>query len=178
VTRIRWITIAVSVFVLAFGALLVSAVLRGQTQQHGSLVGKPAPAFNLQNIDGATSVRSSALRSRTIVVNFWNTWCVPCRREHPALVEFYDRHRNDPDFAMVGIVREDDARTVRDYVARENVKWTIAMDPNGAAAIAYGTNGQPETYVIGPDGRVAAELWGPANTGDLEQMLARAQGRA
>ncbi|MDQ1520446.1 MAG: cytochrome c biosis protein CcmG, thiol:disulfide interchange protein DsbE [Actinomycetota bacterium] len=177
-TRIRWVTIAVSVFVLALGALLLSAVLRGQTQQHGSLVGKPAPAFNLKNIDGATPVTTAALQSRTIVVNFWNSWCTPCRQEHPALAEFYARHRGDPDFAMVGIVRDDDARAVRDYVTRENVKWTIAMDPNGAAAIAYGTNGQPETYVIGPDGRVAAELWGPANIGDLEQMLARAQGRA
>jgi cytochrome c biogenesis protein CcmG/thiol:disulfide interchange protein DsbE len=177
-TRVRWATVAVGAFVVALGALFLVAVLGDGAESHGSLLGKPAPAFDLVNVDGDTPVTLDDLRGRTIVVNFWNTWCQPCKQEHPSLTEFYDRHRDDPSFAMVGIVREDDARTVRNYVARENVRWTIGMDPKGAAAIAYGTTGQPETFVIGADGIVHAELFGPASVADLEAMLARAQGRS
>jgi cytochrome c biogenesis protein CcmG/thiol:disulfide interchange protein DsbE len=165
-------------FVVALGAVFVVAVGGGPKEQHGSLVGRPAPPFALTDVDGGTPVTTSALQGRTIVVNFWNSWCIPCRQEHPALAEFYARHRDDPSFAMVGIVRDDDAKAVREYVARENVRWTIALDPKGAAAIAYGTTGQPETYVIGPDGTVHAELWGPASVGDLERMYDAAKGTA
>jgi cytochrome c biogenesis protein CcmG, thiol:disulfide interchange protein DsbE len=175
VTRIRWATIAVAVFVVALGAVFVMVVGGGPKQQHGSLLNRPAPTFALTNVNGSTPVTSQSLQGRTVVVNFWNTWCIPCRQEHPALVEFYDRHRDDPSFAMVGIVREDDEKTVRAYVERQNVEWTVAMDPKGAASIAYGTTGQPETYVIGPDGTVHAELFGPASVNDLETMLAAAQ---
>jgi cytochrome c biogenesis protein CcmG/thiol:disulfide interchange protein DsbE len=165
------------VFLLAFGAVLVSAVAGDGAADHGSLLGKPAPAFELVGVQDGEPVTSEALAGRTIVVNFWNSWCLPCRQEHPALTEFHARHRNEPDFAMVGIVRDDAEEEARDYVERENVGWTTAFDPGGDAAIAYGTTGQPETYVIGPDGVVHAELFGPATVEDLEQMLRRAQGR-
>jgi cytochrome c biogenesis protein CcmG, thiol:disulfide interchange protein DsbE len=174
-TRIRWTTIGVAGFVVLLGVLLVIVLGRDPAQSHASMLGRPAPALDLPNVDGGKPVSTAALRSRTVVVNFWNTWCIPCRQEHDALTEFHDRHRNDPDFAMVGIVRNDDEATVRDYIARENVRWTIAMDPKGDAAIAYGTTGQPETYVIGPDGIVHAQLFGPASVSDLETMYARAQ---
>jgi cytochrome c biogenesis protein CcmG/thiol:disulfide interchange protein DsbE len=177
-TRIRWATVGVSVFVLLLGGLFVAAVLGRDASNHGSLIGQRAPAFELRNVDGGEPVTSRELRGRTIVVNFWNTWCIPCEQEHPALSEFYARHRDDPTFAMVGIVRDDSEKAVRDYVVRENVGWTTAFDPNGAASIAYGTTGQPETYVIGPDGVVHAEIFGPASVDDLEAMLARAEGRA
>jgi cytochrome c biogenesis protein CcmG, thiol:disulfide interchange protein DsbE len=178
VTRIRWITVGVAAFAVLLGALFVTVVGKDPAQPHGSMLDRPAPALSLPNVAGGTPVSTAALRSRTVVVNFWNTWCIPCRQEHEALAQFYANHRNDPDFAMIGIVRDDDEATVRDYVARENVRWTIAMDPKGDAAIAYGTTGQPETYVIGPDGVVHAELFGPASVSDLETMYARARGSA
>jgi cytochrome c biogenesis protein CcmG/thiol:disulfide interchange protein DsbE len=190
VTRIRWVTLGVAVFVLALGAIFVATIGGGGEQQHGSLVGRTAPTIDVKNIDGGTPVSldtvpttggvttSGTLKGKVVLVNFWNSWCIPCKQEAPALAEFFARHRNDPDFAMVGIVRDDDMQAVREYVARENVKWTIASDPNGAAAVAYGTNGQPETYVIGSDGVVHAELFGPASVDDLERMLQAARAAA
>jgi cytochrome c biogenesis protein CcmG/thiol:disulfide interchange protein DsbE len=185
-TRIRWVTLGVAVFVLALGAIFVATIGGGGKQQHGSLVNRVAPAIDVKDLDGTpvtfgtvttTSGRTTngTLGGKTIVVNFWNSWCIPCKQEAPALAEFYAKHRNDPDFAMVGIVRDDDMRAVREYVARENVKWTIASDPNGKAAIAFGTNGQPETYMIDAGGVVRAELFGPASVDDLERMLQAAR---
>ena len=63
---------------------------------------------------------------------------------------FYARHRREPDFAMVGIVRDDDAGPIRDYVAAHSIGWPVAFDPNGSAGLGFGTTGQPETYVISP----------------------------
>ncbi len=177
-TRIRWVTVGVAAFVVFLGALFAIVVGKDPSQSHASMLDKVAPALELPSLEGGKPVTTTALRSRTVVVNFWNTWCIPCRQEHDALAEFYDRHRDEPDFEMIGIVRDDDEAAVRDYVAREKVGWTIVLDPKGDAAIAYGTTGQPETYVIGPDGIVHAQLFGPATVRDLEAMLARARGIA
>jgi cytochrome c biogenesis protein CcmG/thiol:disulfide interchange protein DsbE len=139
--------------------------------------GEPAPAFALPTLDGG-EVSSAALRAdgRAVLVNFWNSWCIPCRQEHPALVAFWERHRHDPDLAMVGIVREDVESEIREYVDREGVGWTVALDPGATAALDYGTTGQPETFMIAADGTVVAEQIGPASLDDLELMLRVARG--
>jgi cytochrome c biogenesis protein CcmG/thiol:disulfide interchange protein DsbE len=114
-----------------------------------------------------------------VVVNFWNTWCIPCLQEAPALHEFYDRHQDEPDFLMVGIVRDDTENAVRSYVDAENVGWTIGMDDEKSrASLAFGVTGQPETFVIAPDGRVAGEQRGPTTIADLEAMLQAARSGA
>jgi cytochrome c biogenesis protein CcmG/thiol:disulfide interchange protein DsbE len=174
---IRRAVAIVAVFVVALGALFVFSLV-DDGEARSNLLGKPAPPFDVERLSDGASLTSESLRGRTVVVNFWNTWCVPCIREHPALQEFYERHRDEPDFAMVGIVREDTEAAAREYVEREKVDWAVGLDPDGRAAIDYGTTGQPETFVIGPDGVVAAELFGEASVAHLESMLARAQGRA
>jgi peroxiredoxin len=77
---------------------------------------------------------------------------------------------------MVGIVRDDTTEAVRDYVQAEKVGWTVALDPKSKAALAYGTTGQPETFVIGPDGRVAGEQFSAVSVDNLETMLRAARG--
>lgn len=177
-TQIRWVALATAVVVIALGVVLALNVgAAGPSTDSGRFVGsgRRAPAFTVQTLDGST-LSSADLAGRTIVVNFWNTWCIPCLEEAPALAEFYDRHRDDGDFAMVGIVRDDSERSVRDYVVREGVEWVIGFDPRSKAALAFGTTGQPETFVIAPDGRVAGEQFGAATVADLELMLRAARG--
>lgn len=141
----------------------------------GIKLGKPAPAFDLPTLDGGrVSLRD--LRGKTVVVNFWNSWCIPCRREHPALAQFFQRHRDEPDFAMLGIVRDDTESAARAWVEAQRVEWTIALDPGSRAALDFGTTGQPETFAITPDGLVVGIHRSEARVADLEAMLARARG--
>ena len=70
---------------------------------------KAAPTFDLEDLTGK-AISSKALAGKTYVVNFWNSWCIPCRQEQPALRTFYAAHQSEPDFEMVGIVRDDDTR--------------------------------------------------------------------
>ena len=173
----RWIALGVAVVVMVVGVVLATQVgddPRAETTR-SQLVGDAAPRFTVRPLGGKTLTRAD-LGGRTVIVNFWNTWCVPCHAELPALKRFWARHRDDPSVALVGIVRDDGERAVRDYVAAEGIDWTIAMDPSAQAALDFGTRGQPETFAISPEGLIAGAQIGPSSVQDLETMLAAAQG--
>lgn len=175
--RVRWIALGAGVVVAALAvalALTIDSDPQAETKK-SRLTGKEAPAFDLVALDG-DPVSSEQLEGKVVLVNFWNWWCKPCEQEHPELMEFYERHRNDPDFAMVGIVREASEADTREFVDEEGVEYTVAMDPGGDAALAWGTRGQPETYAITPDGVVAASLIGPGTVETFEAMLQNARG--
>jgi cytochrome c biogenesis protein CcmG, thiol:disulfide interchange protein DsbE len=168
--RTRWIALTVAVVLVGFGVVLAvqhrtEAAVPRLVQEH-----KTAPSFDLTTLD-SKPISSGALAGKTYVVNFWNSWCIPCRQEEPALQTFYAAHHAEPDFAMVGIVRDDDATSIRHYVAANAITWPVALDPNGSAELGFGTTGQPETYVISPAGVAACGGLGPVSDADLEAWL-------
>lgn len=173
----RWVAVA---FAAGVAVLAVVLALTVSSDPHAEantsrLVGKTAPAFSLRALDG-TPITSESLAGKTVIVNFWNTWCIPCRQELPALKRWYASVKDRVDVVFLGIVREDDERSVREYVRAEGMHWLIAFDPGGRAALGFGTRGQPETYAIGPDGVIAGSIYGPVTPQILDRMVARAQG--
>jgi cytochrome c biogenesis protein CcmG, thiol:disulfide interchange protein DsbE len=175
--RARWIALTVGVFVAVLAVVLATQVgtdPRADTNR-SQLVGKDAPAYDLPTLDG-NRVRSSELAGNVVIVNFWNSWCIPCHQEHAALVEFYRRHAGDPGFAMVGIVRDDTESAIRRYVDDEGVPYTVAFDPGSRASLDFGTRGQPETYAISPDGVVQGAQIGPSDVALLERLFVAAGG--
>jgi cytochrome c biogenesis protein CcmG/thiol:disulfide interchange protein DsbE len=175
VTRIRWTALVVGVIVLALGALFVAGVLHGPVESHGSLLGKPVPVVQLPRFTGGT-VSTQPTTGHVVVVNFWNSWCTPCHQEEGALKAFYAKHKAEPDFTMIGVLRSDSTDAARTYARGNNMRWIMAADPGSKAAVAFGTTGQPETYVVGPDGVVEGEQIGPVSVRDLDAMLNRARG--
>jgi cytochrome c biogenesis protein CcmG/thiol:disulfide interchange protein DsbE len=176
--RARWIALAVGAFVAVLAVVLATQVgtdPRADTNR-SHLVGKDAPAFDLPTLDGS-QVRSNELAGKVVVVNFWNSWCLPCQQEHGALVEFARRHAGDASFVMIGIVRDDTESAIRRYVDEEGVTYTVAFDPSGRASLDFGTRGQPETYAISPDGVVQGAQIGPSSVALLERLYAAAGGR-
>jgi cytochrome c biogenesis protein CcmG/thiol:disulfide interchange protein DsbE len=176
--RARWIALSAGAAVVVLAIVLATQVgtdpRADANKSH--LLGQNAPAYDLPTLDGGR-VRSSDLAGKVVIVNFWNSWCIPCQQEHPALVEFYRRHAADPGFAMVGIVRDDTDDAVRSYVEDEGVPYTVALDPGAQASLDFGTRGQPETYSISPDGVIAGTQFGPSSVTNLEQMYAAARGQ-
>lgn len=172
----RWIALAVAVVVAVFGVVLALNVGSDPQEdaQQSHLVGKAAPTFDLPTLSGQR-VSLASLAGKSIIVNFWNTWCIPCQQEAPALQRFYAEHSDDSDFVMVGIVRDDDTKTVRGYVAGKKIGWTIALDPKDQAALDFATRGQPETYAISPSGVVAAAKYGAMSAPELESFLTAAR---
>lgn len=165
----------VGAVLVVVGVSLALRVNRPTQYTGTALLGKRVPDLELPTLEGR-SVALRGLAGRAVIVNFWNTWCIPCREEEPALRDFYARHQSDPDFAMVGIVRDDSESAVRTWVRDHQTAWTVAFDPGARAAIDFGTSGQPETYAISPDGVVVGRQLGRAAPKDLEALLARARG--
>jgi cytochrome c biogenesis protein CcmG, thiol:disulfide interchange protein DsbE len=174
----RIAALAVALVVVVFGVVLALNVGADpqQDSQQSPFLGKQVPAFNLPTLVGERVSKASAA-GKTVIINFWNTWCSPCRDELPALKEFYTQHQSDSDFMMIGIVRQpqESARTIKSYVNDEAMNWTIALDPGDRAALAFGTRGQPETLAVSPSGVVAASFYGPMRVPDLEEFLSRAR---
>jgi cytochrome c biogenesis protein CcmG/thiol:disulfide interchange protein DsbE len=172
----RIAALSVALVVIVFGVVLALNVGTDPQQeaQQSHLVGKAAPAFDLPNLTGGR-VTLADVAGKSAIVNFWNSWCSPCRQEEPSLQSFYAAHKNDPDFVMIGIVRQDETGTVKAYVKKNGIEWTVALDPTNVAALDFGTRGQPETYAISPSGVVVAAKYGPMSSKDLELFLAAAR---
>jgi cytochrome c biogenesis protein CcmG/thiol:disulfide interchange protein DsbE len=175
---LRLVALGVGVAVAALAVVLALQVGDDQlqTQPPSELLGDAAPDFVVTTLDG-DEVSLDSLAGKAVIVNFWNSWCLPCKQEEPALKEFYDQHRDDADFALVGIVRDDPEKAARNAVDERRIEWPMGVDRGGRAALDFGTRGQPETYAITPDGLVAGTQYGPAGVEDLETLLAAARGQ-
>lgn len=160
---------------VAFAVVLASQVSNDPSYRGGRLLQQPAPSIDLPRLDG-TRLTSNDLAGKAVVVNFWNTWCIPCQQELPALREFAASHAGDTDVVLLGIVRDDTDAAVRRYVTEKRIAWPVVFDPDARAAIDFGTTGQPETYAISRDGIVVAQQFGAVSVADLEAMLACAKG--
>lgn len=165
------------VAVLGASAVAATQLDRDTSYKGTPLLGQLIPAEHVTTLDGE-ELALRDLAGRVVIVNFWNTWCVPCLREVPALETFWSRHANDPDLVFLGIVRDDTEDAVGDWVDERRWSWTIAMDPDDRTALAFGTTGQPETFAIAADGLVVGRRVGEATVDDLEQLLAMARGQA
>ncbi len=123
-------------------------------------VGKPAPAFALERLDGAGQLSLADYKGRVVILNFWASWCIPCKQENPALAAMYERYRTS-DATLIGIVYQDSREAARDYTARMGNTWPSVVDADGHTAIAYGVFGIPETFFVRPDGVIAGRHIGP-----------------
>lgn len=162
---------------LVLAVVLATRLGDGPPNYQGTaLLGDPVPALELPTLDGDGTFALGGQEGDALIVNFFNSWCIPCREEEPALQAFYERHRDDPDFEFVGIVRDDTERAIRDWVRDQRTPWPVLLDPGARASVEFATQGQPETFAITPDGVVAAIHRGAATTDDLEALLAIARG--
>ncbi len=140
------------------------------------LLGKLVPSLEGATMDGP-SLALSDLRGRWVLVNFFATWCVPCRREHPDLVRFQAAHSGPGDVQIVGVIYSDSVSAVRDFRAHNGGDWPMVTDPAGRIALDFGVSGVPESFLISPSGVVASKLVGGVSQPDLERLLLTAQRR-
>jgi cytochrome c biogenesis protein CcmG/thiol:disulfide interchange protein DsbE len=116
--------------------------------------GSIAPDFDLPRLRGDGSVRLGDLRGRAVVVNFWASWCIPCREEFPMLRRAHRRYRDD-GLVIVGVDFRDIPSDARAFARRERATWDLVTDEDRATAVAYGVRAIPQTFFITPDGRIS-----------------------
>lgn len=120
---------------LAWGFLQPSNVEKGET-----------PDFELALLGGG-SISSDDLRGKPLVLNFWASWCIPCREEMPAFERMWRRYR-DSGIQIVGVNYQDSEQGAREFVDEIGVTYPIALDPDGSLARELGVRGLPQTFFI------------------------------
>lgn len=134
-------------------------------------VGDRAPVFSLADLDGRPVVLAD-YAGQPVLLNFWASWCVPCVEEFPLLDAALAEHAAE-GLVVVGIVYRDRSEAARDFAAQLGADWPLVMDPGEAVARAYGVFGPPESWLIGPDGRVFSRQIGPYSAEELAAELDR-----
>ena len=172
----RKIPVVGFVLVVPLLMLLAFGLGRDPHQIDSPLVGRAAPAFSLSPVAAGPAVALASLRGKPVVVNFWATWCQPCFEEHAALVE--TARALGAEVQFVGIVYEDEAPNVVEYLRREGSAYPALVDPGGRTAIAYGVYGVPETFFINTAGVIVAKHVGPLTTEMLRERIQQARGVA
>jgi peroxiredoxin len=116
--------------------------------------GALAPSFSLKRLDGTGSISLRSLRGKTVVLNFWASWCDPCKREAPALEAFWRQNRSK-GVVVLGVDSGDAAADARRFLSAHGITYPVVVDPNETVALsAYDLPGFPVTFVIDRRGRV------------------------
>jgi thiol-disulfide isomerase/thioredoxin len=132
---------------------------------------KPAPAARGTTLDG-TTIDLAGLRGKTVVVNFWASWCAPCRGEAPALEQVHREHAKD--VAFVGVDIKDDNDPARAFVRKFKVGYPSIVDQDGRVTLAFRDvppNAVPSTLILDRQGRIAARVIGATTYDRLTTLL-------
>jgi len=147
---------------ITFFILVVSIALfiAGCGKSQVASVGKPAPDFDTVDLQG--NVWSlSKLRGKVVFVNFWATWCAPCREEMPAMQRLYVKMPKDK-FEMIALFNNDKSDVAKNFVAKLGITFPILSDEFNFAGTKYGLTGLPETFIVDKQGVIREKYIGPA----------------
>jgi cytochrome c biogenesis protein CcmG/thiol:disulfide interchange protein DsbE len=133
--------------------------------------GKATPPLARPGLDGK-SVDLKALRGRVVLVNFWATWCDPCRREQPALVRTAEAYA-DRGVTFIGVNEKDNKPAARAWIRSFGVGYGSIFDPSGAFADDFGFQGLPDTLVVDRDGIVRYRIFGETTRAQLGHLVDR-----
>lgn len=150
------------------GLLVYGLVIKGSS---GVALGDPAPDEPLPQLEGGGTGSLADYRGSWVLVNFWASWCEPCREEAPALEEFQRRHGSD-SFTVLGIDSQDLSDDGREFVERYGLSYPQLHDGDGDHADEYGTTGVPENYLVDPRGKVRLLVRGPITSEYLRDEVA------
>ncbi|HTG80913.1 MAG TPA: TlpA disulfide reductase family protein [Geobacteraceae bacterium] len=146
--------------------LVLLFVLPGCTKKEKPAVeGNPAPAFTLKDLDGR-EVKLADLKGKVVIVNFWATWCPPCREEIPSMMQLNQAMAGKP-FQMLAIsINEGGAQEVQAYFKQSGNSLPALLDPTQQVAKRYGVTGVPESFVIDRNGVILKKVVGGVNWSD------------
>jgi cytochrome c biogenesis protein CcmG/thiol:disulfide interchange protein DsbE len=131
----------------------------------------PVPAIELDSLDGDGQIRLADYRGKALVLNFWASWCEPCKEEAPLLEEAWQTYRDD-GLVVIGIDAQDFRTDAQGFVDRYGITYPIAFDGHGSSLGRFGNTGFPETWFVGRDGRLVGEhIVGPFDRERLEENI-------
>ncbi len=177
-SQARWALLPLVIF-LALGLLFWRGLSGDPSTLPSTLIGKPIPAFTLPPVDGLNvpGLNDTDLRkSQVTVVNIWASWCIPCREEHPLLMELAKRS----DIRLVGINNKDDPANATRFLGALGMPFAaVGADVSGRITIDWGGYGVPETFIVDGNGiirhKTVGQLTSAAIAGEFGKALEEAK---
>ncbi|MCB1420206.1 MAG: DsbE family thiol:disulfide interchange protein [Notoacmeibacter sp.] len=168
----RWLVILPLVIFTALAGVFLKQLLAGGDTSivPSALIGTKAPETDLPAIEGINlpPFHSAELKGKVTLVNVWASWCVPCRAEHPLLMEL----AKDGRFEIAGLNYKDKPENARKFITDLGNPFTVlGADQNGRAAINWGVYGVPESYLVGRDGTILWKQTGPFTPDNVTKGL-------
>jgi thiol-disulfide isomerase/thioredoxin len=129
----------------------------------------PAPDISLTDLSGR-KLTLAEYRGKVVLLNFWATWCAPCREEVPGFVALQNKYR-DQGLVVLGVAMEDDLADVREFYERYRMNYAVAMGDDALADRFGGIIGLPTSFIIQRDGRIFAKQTGAVDVGMFEEAI-------
>jgi cytochrome c biogenesis protein CcmG/thiol:disulfide interchange protein DsbE len=168
----RWWWLAGALLALGLTTAVVLASRFGNDPAFvdSPLIGQPVPDLTLERIDGGQPISLRDLSGNISVINFWASYCFPCREEHGLLTEAAVQFG---DVNFLGVVWNDTPDRANEFLDEYGRTYPQVLDPDLRGAISFGVFGPPETYFIDASGTIVAKITGPLQAGVLEDTLNR-----
>ncbi|EGA89248.1 cytochrome c biogenesis protein [Planococcus donghaensis MPA1U2] len=141
--------------------------------EEGLAKGEKAPDFQLTTLDGEV-VRLSDYQGQKVILNFWATWCPPCRAEMPHMQKYFEEQAEEANVVIlaVNLTTEDKGlKKIEDFVEEFGLEFSIPMDEKGAVGSTYQTVSIPTSYIIDTKGRIQNKIVGPMDEPMMEQLV-------
>ena len=170
-----WGAVAAGIVLALFVVVLATREPATNRTVDSPLLGKAAPALAGASLLDGKQFDLRDEEGRWTLVNFFATWCEPCRKEHPDLVRFSQDHRVADDARVVSVVFQDKPEDVEGWFRDNGGNWPVVDDADGQIVVDWGVSGVPESYLVDPAGGVRAKIVGGVDATKLDDLLQRAQ---
>jgi thiol-disulfide isomerase/thioredoxin len=174
--RLAWVSLAALVAIAAMFVWVIVPTMR--PRQSGVRPGRPAPDFSAEVISGGdpgNRIRLSTLRGKAVVIDFWASWCAPCREQMPVVEEMKHRFA-DKDLVVVGINTSDSRSDALQFLQGRPPAYPSLFDDGGFVAKAYDVRTLPELVVVDREGVISAVRKSIVREPELEQLIRDALG--
>jgi cytochrome c biogenesis protein CcmG/thiol:disulfide interchange protein DsbE len=180
----RHLIVSAILFLVAAGifGILLKGLTLNPTVLKSSQLGKVAADFEVEVLEGSSwlpkitdgKVSLLDLRGKTVVLNFWASWCVSCRQEARELETYWQRSR-EQNVIVLGIAIQDTPEAAKDFAKTHGKTYPIGIDSTGKTSIDYGVSGVPETFIIDSNGVIQHKETGPVTAELLELVSSKYQ---
>ncbi len=173
--RQAWSTLLLIIGVSAFFAFVVLPYIRPKSK----LEGIAAPDFALSVIHGGEAesrIRLSDLRGKTVILDFWASWCGPCRAQAPIIDTVARRHEAAGDVVVVGVSTSDERSAAIQFAQSQNLSYPMVFDDKNQVAAAYSVTGLPTLVIVDKGGKIVAVRRSVVREKELEELVGQAKG--